>query len=63
MPIYEFRCECCSTLTEKICRSDVQTIDCPQCGKEARRIVSVFSAGASNSGAPAPACRPSSGFS
>jgi len=62
MPIYEFRCDGCSTLTEKICRSDVREIDCPRCGQTARRAVSVFAPGAGSSDAAAPTCRPSSGL-
>lgn len=61
MPIYEFRCEACGELTEKICRTDTAEIACPKCEKTARRAVSVFAAGSGSSSA-APACRPTSGF-
>lgn len=62
MPIYEYRCSACGALSEKICRSDVQEIACPQCGEPARRIVSLFAAKSGETSASAPACRPTSGF-
>lgn len=42
MPIYEYRCSGCGTSSEKIQRQPQQEIDCPVCGKPARRSVSAF---------------------
>ncbi|WP_083928850.1 FmdB family zinc ribbon protein [Geopsychrobacter electrodiphilus] len=61
MPIYEYQCSGCDTRTEKISRTDVHEIDCPQCNGKARRIVSVVAAKANDS-VPGAGCRPSSGF-
>ena len=43
MPIYEFKCQSCGNLFEKIVKLD-ETPDCPECNKhEVERVVS-FSA-------------------
>ena len=46
MPMYEYRCVACGSKFEKLvsvsaARDDV---DCPGCGGEARRLMSVFAA-------------------
>lgn len=48
MPIYEFRCENCGHIFEKICfSSDKTEIACPQCGSgKTNRQLSVFSSNA-----------------
>lgn len=61
MPIYEFRCRSCNSLTEKICRSNVENIPCPKCGDKALRIVSIFSAGPHTPELSSPSCRPAGG--
>ena len=37
MPLYDFRCTECRTVTEKIVKSDVTIIECPNCNSIARR--------------------------
>ena len=39
MPVYEFECPA-GTITEKLVRMDTQHINCPKCGKRARKIIS-----------------------
>ncbi|PLY03457.1 MAG: zinc ribbon domain-containing protein [Desulfuromonas sp.] len=50
MPIYEYRCEVCGKLTEKIQRAPLAEIACPACGKTATRTVSLTSSSAPVSG-------------
>ena len=41
MPLYEYKCEACGNRFEKIQKfSDPPVHDCPNCGKESRRLVS-----------------------
>jgi putative FmdB family regulatory protein len=64
MPIYEYQCESCKCIFEKlIFRSDDETIECPDCGaRHAKRLLSAASfMGGSGLGACTP--NPSSGFS
>jgi putative FmdB family regulatory protein len=53
MPIYEYRCENCGKVFEKLtkaCNRD-EEMECPVCGsKETRRIFSVFGVSGSDSG-------------
>jgi putative FmdB family regulatory protein len=44
MPLYEYICPSCNTDFEKIVNQD-QDVSCPECGREAKRKVSVFAAG------------------
>lgn len=47
MPLYEFRCEQCSKVMERLCPvgSNGKGLKCPACGGgKMRRIMSVFSA-------------------
>ena len=51
MPIFEYQCENCGKLIEKIQRRPLESIECPFCGKAAHRIVSLTSAAGSSGGA------------
>jgi len=62
MPIYEFRCTDCDTLSEKICRTTLAVIECPDCQGKAERIVSLFSGQSMPSTISDSACLPGSGF-
>ena len=47
MPLYEFRCNKCNHLFERLCRvgSNGKGLACPICGaRQLRRLMSVFSA-------------------
>ncbi len=47
MPLYEFRCEKCENVIERLCRvgSNGRGLKCPQCGSgKLRRLMSLFSA-------------------
>jgi putative FmdB family regulatory protein len=47
MPLYEFRCEKCDNVIERLCRmgSNGKGLKCPKCGgAKMRRLMSVFSA-------------------
>ena len=57
MPIFEYRCENCDARVEKIQSRPSEKIECPECGKEAKKIVSLFSAADGGCAAPT-----SSGF-
>ena len=68
MPLYEFRCEDCNHLFERLCRQNKQdSVQCPQCGKDAKRIISAFrtgsSSGADGMGSGGGACGPCSSSS
>lgn len=39
MPIYEFECPE-GTITERVASMDTEEIECPKCGKKAKRIIS-----------------------
>ena len=39
MPIYEFECECGET-TEELVKIGTETIECPECKKTAKKILS-----------------------
>ncbi len=54
MPIYEFRCECGQQF-EKLCRMDEnEAVPCPECGQEARRIMSLFRTSGGSGGGSSP---------
>lgn len=40
MPLYEYRCEC-GEITETLRKESIKTIKCPECGKKAKRQMSV----------------------
>ena len=42
MPVYEFECDC-GHVTEALVRMDTKTVECPQCRKTARKILSACS--------------------
>ncbi len=47
MPLYEFRCEKCEHVMERLCRvgSNGKGLKCPKCGGgKLRRLMSVFAA-------------------
>ncbi|RJP82741.1 MAG: zinc ribbon domain-containing protein [Desulfobacteraceae bacterium] len=39
MPVYEFKCPE-GTITEKLVKMDTRQIECPKCGKTAKKIMS-----------------------
>lgn len=54
MPIYEFHCEPCSHTFEELCRSSTESVACPRCAGEVKRLLSCcvsHVAGGSSSGA------------
>lgn len=62
MPIYEYSCNQCNKVTEKISNSTQKNIQCPDCGGHADRIVSIFSGKIDSSVSPSAGCLPGSGF-
>lgn len=41
MPIYEYRCESCDSVSEKLVRNGQEPTACPECGEEAlKRLIS-----------------------
>ena len=50
MPIYEFFCTDCNEKYEELCSSLQNSLPCPSCGKEAKKVVSLFRAGSGSSG-------------
>jgi len=50
MPIFEYRCEACQEITEKITSNPPQEIPCPKCGQPAKKVLSVFAAPSSSGG-------------
>lgn len=46
MPVYEYRCTTCGSKFEKLMSMSAagDGVACPECGAEARRLVSVFAA-------------------
>jgi putative FmdB family regulatory protein len=66
MPIYEFKCEPCDTVFEKLVfASDGDVSSCPQCGEEAEKLLSASHIRGNASGASSDACAPAApgGFS
>ena len=64
MPILEFRCKSCETVSEElVLAGDVATTPvCAKCGgQEMSRLLSTFAAGAGHAHAEAPACAASGG--
>lgn len=37
MPLYDFKCTNCRKVTEKLVKSDVTNVECPNCGSSATR--------------------------
>lgn len=50
MPLYEFVCSGCKKKTEELCSGPVESIGCPRCGAEAKKIFSTFRTGKNSSG-------------
>lgn len=50
MPLYEFICSGCQRKIEELLSSPVETIACPRCGGEAKKILSRFRSSKSSSG-------------
>ncbi len=50
MPLYEFYCSDCLKRVEELCSSDIVSIKCPACGKDAGRVISNFRTGRSSTG-------------
>lgn len=44
MPIYEFKCKICKKISEVLVKNsemDKQTVQCPECGQDAKKVLSV----------------------
>ena len=41
MPIYNFRCNHCSTITEELEDFTTHSIPCPKCGKATERLIGI----------------------
>ena len=51
MPMYEYRCEACGEEFEAIVRiTEKDEVDCPECGKRAKKLVSAFAFGGGGNG-------------
>ena len=65
MPIYEYQCQDCEHIFEKLTfKGDKEAIDCPCCcGKKVKKVLSAtsFMGGSNGPGSCSP--KPSSGFS
>ena len=55
MPLYEFYCSECQKKFEELCGSEIKSAACPECKKEAGKILSLFRTGKSSSGSGAAA--------
>lgn len=43
MPIYEFECDACGLRFEELTGASAEVWRCPECGREARRVLSAIS--------------------
>ncbi len=43
MPVYEYRCEACEHVFEKLLLQGTEPSACPRCGGEVRKLFSTFS--------------------
>ncbi|MGM0689424.1 MAG: FmdB family zinc ribbon protein [Bacillota bacterium] len=50
MPLYEFYCSECEKKHEELCSSTINSVQCPSCGKDAKKVLSLFRTGRSSSG-------------
>ncbi len=50
MPLYEFYCPKCDRKFEELCSSMHNNMPCPSCGKDAKKVISLFRTGGSSSG-------------
>lgn len=39
MPLFDFKCDVCGAVFEKICSSSTVTHECPKCGESAQKQV------------------------
>jgi putative FmdB family regulatory protein len=56
MPIYEYKCEKCGNVFEKLSKTNEKTATCPKCLKKAKKIFSSFSAKVSSSSSTGSCC-------
>jgi len=42
MPLYEYRCEKCQHVFERLVLGEADPVDCPQCGGGVHKILSAF---------------------
>ena len=63
MPLYEFYCPQCKTKFEELCAASRETLSCPECAAESKRVLSIFRArgGGAGGGAPSGGCSGCSG--
>jgi len=62
MPIYEYKCQECGEVFDKLVRSTAAKaeVECPKCGgKECKKSFSLFGTSSSSSSLPAASCAPS----
>ncbi len=52
MPLFEYICPNCNTIFEKL-QNQQQEVPCPECGRPAKKKVSLFSASSSGCTPPA----------
>jgi len=62
MPIFEYLCRPCGETIEIIRKSVADEVTCPQCGRPAERVVSVFSGKTATGCGEGGGCAPAGGF-
>lgn len=50
MPLYEFYCPQCRKKFEELCRTSLDSVPCPRCAAESKKLLSAFRTGKSSSG-------------
>ena len=45
MPLFEYHCRACDKTFEKLYKQQTDTAACPDCGKDAPKVVSAFAHG------------------
>lgn len=45
MPLYEFQCPRCGEKFEELCRASLDSLPCPRCATESRKVLSTFRSG------------------
>ncbi len=50
MPLYEFYCPQCRKKFEELCRAALDSVPCPQCAAESKKVLSAFCTGGRGSG-------------
>jgi putative FmdB family regulatory protein len=63
MPIYEYRCDGCGKVFEKICKSDEsgEAGACPSCGGKTEKVLSSFSCSKGSTAGSSSSCGPKAG--